>query len=807
MQYPWPSVFKCLSAQVTDASLLGKTTKAYTIPAESGFYLDGIVHAPLFCGRMTVMAEEPSNSIGGGVVVTPCVLSIAPGTPRIAVEVKNYGKQPVKIPVNTVICNLQQTQVIPPDQAKEEGIDIVPLLDQFDWENMCTRLTGIQIDVAKELIQKYNIAFALHDLDLGHTSKTKHKIPMFEDGTFTLPYHRIPPAMYDEVRKHLQEMLALDAIRVSQSPYASPVVLIRKPNGQIRFCINFRKLNSKTKRDAYALPRINEMFDSLYSARWFSSLDIKSAYWQVEVEEADKEKTAFTVGPLGFYECNRTPFGLSNAPATFQRLMENCLGDMNMHSCLIYLDDLVVFSRTFDEHIERLEKVFERLVEAGLKLSPAECNLFQKELQYLGHIVSPEGIATDPKKVECVREWPVPQNLKQLQSFLGFVGYYRRFIKDFSKIGRPLYDLFKGSGCGKRKGKNKQQPVPFHWSEVHQAAFDKLVSMCCEAPVLAYADYSKPFLLHTDASLDGLGVVLYQKQEGKERVIGYASRALTPSERNYPVHKLEFLALKWAVTDKFQDYLYGNQFTVRTDNNPLTYVLTTAKLDAMGHRWVASLSCYNFDIVYRSGTNNADADALFRITWPQKLQEVVSGSVVQALCHQVTTDCSTVESYGLDDEIVPDDLEASQLVGTIDWLKEQTADPAIATVVQCISDGQPWPPASGCSPDLGSLLREKARLRVWNGLLYRERTTGDRESPQKQYQLVIPTKCRKQLVELVHDKAGHMGRERTLSLLRPKCFWPRMTADVATHIQDCHRCLRRKHPVDQVAPLENVHTT
>ena len=197
---------------------------------------------------------------------------------------------------------------------------------------------------------------------------------MFDEGTFKLPYHRIPPAMYDEVHKHLQEMLALDAIRVSQSPYASRVVLIRKPNGQIRFCIDFRKLNAKTKRDAHALPRINEMFDSLYGARWFSSLDIKSAYWQVEVEEADKEKTAFAVGPLGFYECNRMPFGLSNAPATFHRLMENCLGDMNMQSCLIYLDDIVVFSCTFEEHIERLEKVFERLVEAGLKLSLATCS-------------------------------------------------------------------------------------------------------------------------------------------------------------------------------------------------------------------------------------------------------------------------------------------------------------------------------------------------------------------------------------------------------------------------------------------------
>ena len=258
---------------------------------------------------------------------------------------------------------------------------------------------------------------------------------------------------------------------------------------------------------------------------------------------------------------------------------------------------------------------------------------------------------------ECVKDWPVPQVLDQLQSFLGFVGYYRRFIKVFSKISRPLYDMFKGSGCNKKKKHRKPKSGPFQWQECHQTAFAKLVNMCCEGPILAYADYTKPFTVHTDASLDGLGAVLYQCQEGKDRVIAYAIRGLSQSERNYPAHKLEFSALKWAVTDKFHDYLYGNSSTVKTDNNPLTYVLTSAKLDATGQRWVANLSEYNFDIIYRSGPSNRDADALSRISWPQNLQQV-SQPVVHAMCQNVATDSCAVKSCAFGDAVVPDWFES-----------------------------------------------------------------------------------------------------------------------------------------------------
>jgi hypothetical protein len=403
-------------------------------------------------------------------------------------------------------------------------------------------------------------------------------------------------------------MLNLGVIRRSHSPFSSNIVLVKKSDGKLRFCIDLRQLNNRTIKDSYALPRIDETLDTLSGAKWFSTLDLKSAYWQVELREEDKCKTAFTVGPLGFYECTRMPFGLTNAPATFQRLMETCMGDIYLAFCLIYLDDIIVFTKSYEDHLERLDAVFTRLVETGLKLKPSKCFLFKRKIKCLGHIVSEEGIETDPAKIETVKNWPVPRNVKDVRRFLGFVGYYRRFIKGFACIARPLHDLLQGSsGPKNKKPKNK---IPFVWGSVHDTAFQQLVDACCSAPVLGYADYSCPFRVHTDASLDGLGAVLYQVQDGVDRVICYASRSLSKSEKNYPAHKLEFLALKWAVGEKFYDYLYGQEFEVRTDNNPLTYVLTSAKLDATGQRWVAELANFNFHLVYRSGKLNCDADAL-----------------------------------------------------------------------------------------------------------------------------------------------------------------------------------------------------
>ena len=303
-----------------------------------------------------------------------------------------------------------------------------------------------------------------------------------------------------------------------------------------------------------------------------------------------------------------------NAPATFQRLMESCLGDLHLNWCIIYLDDIIVFSETPQEHIKRLHGVFQKLASAGLKLKPSKCEFFKKRITYLGHVVSEKGIEVDPKKTEAVQKWPIPKTVTDVRSFLGFTNQYRKFIPKYAHVAGPLNELISGDNSKKKKKE-------VQWTLECQEAFEALKEHCCTTPVLAYADYKKPYRLHTDASDLDLGAVLYQWDENaKNKVIAYASRTLNQAEKNYPAHKLEFLALKLAVTSRFHEYLYGGYFAVYTDNNPLTYVLTSAKLDATGQRWIAALANYNFSLHYKSGKMNIEADALSRI--PNREREV-----------------------------------------------------------------------------------------------------------------------------------------------------------------------------------------
>jgi len=288
-------------------------------------------------------------------------------------------------------------------------------------------------------LNKMSSVFSRHDLDFGCASHVKHHL---HDNT---PFKRRPrpihPHDIEAVRNHLRELLDAGVIRESKSPFSSPIVVVKKKNRDIRLCIDYRKLNLQTIKDAYALPNLS--VSALTGSKWFSVLDLKFGYYQIEMNEADKPKTAF-VTPLRFWEFNRMPQGVTNAPSTFQRLMEKCMGDLHLKEVLVFLDDLIIFSNTLEEQESRLLRVPSRLQEYGLKLSPEKCKLFQKSVKYLGHIVSERGVETDPEKVAALKSWPVPTNLKTLRSFLGFAGYYRRFIRGYSAIAKPLNDLTRG---------------------------------------------------------------------------------------------------------------------------------------------------------------------------------------------------------------------------------------------------------------------------------------------------------------------------------------------------------------------------
>ena len=461
---------------------------------------------------------------------------------------------------------------------------------------------------ARRLLLEFHSVFSLEPNEMGCTDTTEHVIEVTNSEPFRERFRRIAPPMVDEVRQHIQEMLDGGAIHPSQSPWCNAVVLVRKKDGSLRFCIDFRKLNERTRKDAYPLPRMQEQMESMVGTRHFSCIDLKSGFWQVKMAEESRQYTAFTVGSMGVYEFLRMPFGLCNAPATFQHLMQECLGELNLTYTLIYLDDVIVFSSTPEEHLVRLRAVLERFLEHGLKLKPSKCHFFRTEIDYLGHKVSADGMTPGTDNVKGIAEMAPPTTVTEVRRFLGATGFYRRFIKGYAKIAKPLSDLLAGDNS-----KLKGERVDI--SPEALVAYEELKMRCMTSPVLAFANFEKPFLLETDASKEGLGAVLSQKQDdGRYHPVAFASRALHGGEKNYHSSKLEFLALKWAITEQFREYLQYGPFVVRTDNNPLTYVLTTPNLDAIGHRWVAALADFDMSIEYLKGTDNKVADTLSRVS-------------------------------------------------------------------------------------------------------------------------------------------------------------------------------------------------
>lgn len=538
---PWYITFRCLLLRDKElqkrcnrlAIIKSAEGKTIRIPPNKDVVLQGYMDHELpyhpVCGLLqsTDRAAIPSD-----LDIAPSLVSYQyRNNSIIPVHISNVTTRTVTVSPNAILCELQPVSVT--------DIDVPDTYEQDAWNESTfpDTLTDDQLRKARDLLHQFRDVFSTSDTDIGHITAVQHKIELIDETPFKQRHRRIPPALFDEVRTHLQKLLTAGIIRPSHSPWSSNVVLVRKKDNKLRMCVDYRQLNQLTIKDSYALPRSEEILDAFIGGNnYYTVMDMKSGYHQVEVEETHRARTAFTVGPLGFYEFNRLPFGLVNSPATYQRLMEQILGDLHLDICFIYLDDLIIFSETYEEHLERLQMVLQRLREHNLKLSPKKCAFFKDKVKYIGHIVSKDGISPDPDKLEKVINWPRPTTPEEVRRFLGFVGYYRKFVKDFSKKARPLTDLMPAPKKSSKRKPKKPTVTSWVWDKPQEDAFQKLKSQLAMPPVLGYPRYKEPFELHTDASMLGLGAILYQSQEGKKRAIAYASRGLSKTERNYPVH-------------------------------------------------------------------------------------------------------------------------------------------------------------------------------------------------------------------------------------------------------------------------------
>ena len=434
----------------------------------------------------------------------------------------------------------------------------------------------------------------------GHTTVAEHHVSTGDAGPIRLTPYRLPHAFRDHVKQEIDEMLAHGVIEHSRSDWAFPLVPVKKKDSSLRLCVDYRKLNSLSKVDPYPMPRVDDLIDRVGQSPFITTLDLTKGYWQVPVAEADREKTAF-VTPFGLFHFRRMPFGLRGAPAMFQRMVDRLLDGLNDFSSA-YIDDIIIFSGTWEDHLQHLRQVLRRIQEAGLTLRRKKCQFGMSDCVYLGHLIGSGRVRPEELKVSAVREFSQPRTKKDVRSFLGLTGYYRRFIPRYATLALPLTDMTK-----------KDEPNKVAWSVECGVAFQALKAALCSQPVLMSPNFQKEFVLQTDALDRGVGAVLSQMDdEGNDRPIAYYSHKLLPRQAKYSTVEKECLAIKLAV-QTFHPYLMGQKFRIQTDHRSLEWLNNVKDSNPRLTRWSLFLQSDWFDIEYRTGHRNGNADGLSRL--------------------------------------------------------------------------------------------------------------------------------------------------------------------------------------------------
>ena len=454
----------------------------------------------------------------------------------------------------------------------------------------------------KQLIRDFPQIFLLPGDPLPCTNAVQHHIPTENDIPVNAKQYRHPLVHKDFIAKDIQKKLEDGIIEPSNSPSNSPIWIVpKRPDSQgnprWRMVVDFRDLNQRTVGDAYPLPNITDILDQLGGAMYFSVFDLASGFHQIEMAPEDQWKTAFST-PDGHYEYTRMPMGLKNAPATFQRLMDQIKRGLDCKEILVYMDDVIIHANSLKEHDKRVRKFFNRLASTRLVLQPEKVHFLRKEVAFLGHIVSEKGVEPDPGKIKAVKEFPQPKGVRNIREFLGLTGYYRRFIQDYAKIAKPLHELLK---------KDKE----FNWEETQQTSFETLKERLCAHPILLFPDFDKPFTLTTDASDTAIGAVLSQEKENFDHPVSYLSRSLNKAERNYSTTEKECLAVLYAL-NQFRPYLLGRKFTLIADHEPLNWMHSRKDPGQRLMRWMFKFTGYEYTFKYKPGKLNCNADALSR---------------------------------------------------------------------------------------------------------------------------------------------------------------------------------------------------
>ena len=648
----------------------------------------------------------------------------------------------IVLPVSDPIVSAVENVSVAAKQGSTSRFKGLPSPNLTSAENRCLNL----------LLDQYSDIFASSSSDLGRTSIIRHKIDTGDARPIKQPPYRVSQTQKAEIENQIETMLSQDVIKVSTSPWSSPVVLVKKKDGTMRFCVDYRKLNAVTKKDSYPLPRIDDALDALSGSKYFSTLDLQSGYHQVAMDSDSIEKTAFT-SHAGLYEYNVMSFGLTNAPPTFQRLMQRVLHGLDWKICLVYIDDVIIFSETFQEHLSRLATVFDRLREANLKLKPSKCHFARSSVNFLGFVVSSEGILPDPSKLNAVETFPVPSSVKDIRSFLGLCNYYRRFVKDFAKIASPLNRLTRKS-------------VPFVWDPSCEAAFQDLKARLCSSPILAYPDFSQAFHLHTDASQYAIGYVLGQHINGCERVIAYGGRELNLAETRYSTTEREALAVVDGIK-RYQPYLSYKKFFVHTDHGSLSWLMKVKDPTGRLARWALQLQQYDFEIIHRPGAQNGAADALSRRSYPPSIEHSSVSLPVATVEHPCPP---PVNLRNLQREDV-------DLLAVIEYL-ETSALPDNDAKARSL------------------LLSIDSYYLDENGIFCHLWSPGKRKQHSLRSQVVIPASLRHDILISCHDdpSAGHLGHIKTYEKVRQRYYWHGMCKDIEHWCRTCIDCAMRKRP-------------